>query len=203
MLRNLTPILGTPEAEKMKRVSANGGYEGLRLATIRFGLLGALTQASVFQSVIERHITSKRVHILQTMYLWLSEATVSPTPSYFEQLRTLVISKLLPCLVQLDLDLGLDLGSQIVHLRDYCVRQQAIKKVSKLKKKTSWLKPRDHSTLVLATHIRTWARAGASGTWMRNSLKLFHPDHAALPKSIRMLLRKDERKQAPITIDLS
>ena len=75
---------GTARGRDMERTARNGGYEGLRLGTLRWGMLDMLRNPPAgFESVVKQHFLIKRAYIKrQVLVKWQREAAASDTGGY-------------------------------------------------------------------------------------------------------------------------
>jgi len=81
---------GTEEGERQKRIHPNGGYESLRLATIRHAMIGMLVAPPMgFEKTVRSHFLLKKQTILTTVNSWLNEAKSSDSDGYYEELAKL------------------------------------------------------------------------------------------------------------------
>mmetsp|Transcript_19216 Transcript_19216/g.23379 ORF Transcript_19216/g.23379 Transcript_19216/m.23379 type:complete len:161 (-) Transcript_19216:1253-1735(-) len=89
---------GTKEGELQRRVSENGGYERLRVATIKYAMCGYLElPPSGFEDITRAHFRIKRSHINSIVEKWLEEAKSSDTKGHHDRLEQCV--KKLKCLL--------------------------------------------------------------------------------------------------------
>lgn len=120
---------GTHRAETMKRTSENGGFERLRIATIRFAMAEQLRSGSkVFEKTIRQHFSLRREQILWTLYLWLAEAYRSPTANHFGQLANVILRDLFPQFRALSDRIDI-VSVQMLHLTRYYDRMLELKHV--------------------------------------------------------------------------
>ncbi|CAK9101522.1 Probable ubiquitin-conjugating enzyme protein 17 [Durusdinium trenchii] len=91
---------GTPDGELQARVHENGGYERLRVATIRFAMLAHLqvlldpdavdsSGTRFFAQVVRAHFRRKQAHILRTVDAWIAQAQFSDTVGHLAELQRL------------------------------------------------------------------------------------------------------------------
>merc|ERR1712216_413223 len=71
---------GTAQGKASARTAKNGGYERLRVASIRHAMIGQLKNPSVgFEEVIQNHFLLKGNYICTQIEGWIEEADSSPT----------------------------------------------------------------------------------------------------------------------------
>jgi hypothetical protein len=67
--------MGTPAGMAAARVAANGGYERLRVATVRWAMIDTMRHPPHgFEAAVTAHFRLKRSHICGVVGAWLSEA---------------------------------------------------------------------------------------------------------------------------------
>ncbi len=94
-------LFGTAEGQQHARLSENGGYENLRVATVRFAMVDALRNpAPGFADVIRAHFQLKRRHICTTLLTWLQEGVQCKSVAHVNLLRQAVRALLEQFLVQ-------------------------------------------------------------------------------------------------------
>ena len=77
--------MGTAAGMLAARVSSNGGYERLRVATVRWAMIDAMRRPPPgFEAVVEAHFRLKRSHICIVVAAWLADP--EGTPSYVVEL---------------------------------------------------------------------------------------------------------------------
>lgn len=86
---------GSGEASHMERTSSNGGYEPLRVATVRWAMLDALRHPLAgFEEAVRRHFTVKRAFIVKkVLEPWLRDA--APGSAHQQALQKVV--RCAPC----------------------------------------------------------------------------------------------------------
>jgi hypothetical protein len=70
--------MGQEGSEHNSRHASNGGYENLRVATLRHAVLDTLKHPPAgFEEVVATHFAQRKAHILATASAWLDDATSS------------------------------------------------------------------------------------------------------------------------------
>lgn len=72
-------LIGTAEGDRQARIGSNGGYEALRVATIRWAMVDAMLKPPRgFEEPINLHFALKRAYIYKTVTTWLEEVRGLP-----------------------------------------------------------------------------------------------------------------------------
>lgn len=120
---------GTPAGERNQRIAPNGGYERLRVATVKWAMVDQLKNPPAgFEDAVAAHFKLKRAHVRRVVKGWLKEARASDTVGHYDALKTEVrLVSCVSCLVCL--------VARSLHCVLYgCTRTQVDKLEAELKK---------------------------------------------------------------------
>ncbi|KAF0697814.1 Aste57867_11529 [Aphanomyces stellatus] len=79
---------GTPQGIRAERTAENGGLEPIRLGTVSFAWsLPMEHPPKGFETLVREHFWLKRMHLVETMALWLTDGRISDTLGFYTDLR--------------------------------------------------------------------------------------------------------------------